>query len=127
MLPHEPGIHPTGSLGGVRGAGVPLNLSALGGVFTDRIALGVLLRLVVGKFVGVFGGVFGDARLSVRPGFARISADLVRRDIAAASVLAGIGFAVSPLIGDRAHQGKRHRIVAGRGAAQDPRTDEGTR
>nr|WP_245653222.1 Na+/H+ antiporter NhaA [Herbidospora sakaeratensis] len=82
-------------------AGVPLDSSALGGVFTDRIALGVLLGLVVGKFVGVFGGAW----LSVRLGFARISSDLVWRDIAAVSVLAGIGFTVSLLIGDRAFQG----------------------
>ncbi|NAS22429.1 hypothetical protein GT755_12125 [Herbidospora sp. NEAU-GS84] len=82
-------------------AGVPLDLSALGGVFTDRITLGVLLGLVVGKFVGVFGGAW----LSVRPGFARISPDLVWRDIAAVPVLAAIGCTVSLLIGDRAYPG----------------------
>ncbi|WP_063765680.1 Na+/H+ antiporter NhaA [Herbidospora cretacea] len=93
-------------------AGVPLDLSALGGVFTDRIALGVLLGLVVGKFGGVVGGVFGGAWLSVRLGFARISPDLVWRDIVAVSVLAGVGFTVSLLIGDRAFQGDTRATTA---------------
>ncbi|GAA4589768.1 Na+/H+ antiporter NhaA [Planotetraspora phitsanulokensis] len=82
-------------------AGVRLDPASLGSVFTDRIALGVVVGLVAGKFAGVFGGAW----LSVRLGFARISDDLRWRDLAAVSVLAGIGFTVSLLIGDRAYPG----------------------
>ncbi|GAA4562163.1 Na+/H+ antiporter NhaA [Planotetraspora kaengkrachanensis] len=82
-------------------AGVRLDPASLGSVFTDRIALGVVAGLVAGKFAGVFGGAW----LSVRLGFARISDDLRRRDLAAVSVLAGIGFTVSLLIGERAYPG----------------------
>ncbi|MEZ0077258.1 Na+/H+ antiporter NhaA [Planotetraspora sp. GP83] len=87
-------------------AGVRLDPQSLGSVFTDGIALGVIVGLVVGKFIGVFGGAW----LSVRLGFARISEDLYWRDLAAVSVLAGIGFTVSLLIGDRAFQGA-HRVT----------------
>lgn len=75
-------------------AGVSLRPSALAAVFTDRIALGVLAGLVVGKAVGVLGG----ARLAVWLRLARISDDLHWRDIAAVSLLAGVGFTVSLLI-----------------------------
>lgn len=80
-------------------AGVSLRPAALAAVFTDRIALGVLAGLVVGKAVGVLGG----ARLAVWLRLARISDDLHWRDIAAVSVLAGVGFTVSLLIGDLAY------------------------
>lgn len=75
-------------------AGVSLRPSALGAVFTDRIALGVIVGLVVGKAVGVLGG----ARLAVWLRLARISDDLHWRDITAVSLLAGVGFTVSLLI-----------------------------
>lgn len=80
-------------------AGVSLRPSALAAVFTDRIALGVLAGLVVGKAVGVLGG----ARLAVWLRLARTSDDLNWRDIAAVSLLAGVGFTVSLLIGDLAY------------------------
>ncbi|GAA0375014.1 Na(+)/H(+) antiporter NhaA 3 [Acrocarpospora corrugata] len=82
-------------------AGVPLTIQALGSVFVDRVAIAVMIALVLGKFLGVFGGAW----LSVRLGFARISTELDWRDIAAVSVLAGIGFTVSLLIGDKAFPG----------------------
>jgi NhaA family Na+:H+ antiporter len=85
-------------------AGVSLAPSALAGVFADRIALGVIVGLVAGKVVGVFGG----ARLAVALGLARISDDLHWRDIAAVSLLAGVGFTVSLLIGDLAYDGTPH-------------------
>ncbi|WP_433352247.1 Na+/H+ antiporter NhaA [Microtetraspora malaysiensis] len=82
-------------------AGVRLDPQSLSAVFTEKITLGVIIGLVVGKFLGVFGGAW----LSVRLGFARISEDLYWRDLAAVSVLAGIGFTVALLIGDRAYPG----------------------
>jgi NhaA family Na+:H+ antiporter len=80
-------------------AGVTLRASTLSGVFTDRVALGVLVALVIGKFVGVFAGAWASVRL----GFARLSPDLNWQDIASVSLLSGIGFTVSLLIGDLAY------------------------
>ncbi len=79
-------------------AGVTLSSSTLTQVFTGRIGIGVLAGLIVGKSVGVFGGAYLVARLTR----ARLSPELTWADIFAVSVLSGIGFTVSLLIGDLA-------------------------
>lgn len=79
-------------------AGVMLSADSVGKIFTDRVVLGVMAGLVIGKFLGVFGGAW----LSVRLGLARLSEELHWRDMAAVSLLAGIGFTVSLLIGSLA-------------------------
>ncbi|GAB3656918.1 Na+/H+ antiporter NhaA [Actinocorallia lasiicapitis] len=85
-------------------AGVSLSPSTIGAVFTDRIALGVIFGLVVGKFLGVFAGAYGAVKL----GFARLGDGLHWRDLAAVAMLAGVGFTVSLLIGDLAYTGTEH-------------------
>ncbi|PZG42905.1 Na+/H+ antiporter NhaA [Spongiactinospora gelatinilytica] len=89
-------------------AGVPLNASAVGAIFSDRVVLGVMAGLVVGKFLGVFGGAW----ISVRLGLARLSGELHWRDMAAVSLLGGVGFTVSLLIGDLAYGGDPARADA---------------
>ncbi|MEU7003714.1 Na+/H+ antiporter NhaA [Nonomuraea sp. NPDC046570] len=79
-------------------AGVSLGGGTLNAIFTDRVVLGVMVGLVIGKFLGVFGGAW----LSVRLGLARLSEELHWRDMAAVSLLCGIGFTVSLLIGNLA-------------------------
>ncbi|MEU5877269.1 Na+/H+ antiporter NhaA [Spirillospora sp. NPDC047279] len=80
-------------------AGVTLNGSALGAVFEDRIAIGVIAGLVVGKFVGVFGGAWAAVRL----GLTTLGDELHWREIAGVALLAGVGFTVSLLIGGLAY------------------------
>ncbi len=80
-------------------AGVPIGAHALHEVATDRIALGVIAGLVLGKFIGVFGGAY----LAVKLGLARLADDLHWRDIVAVAALAGVGFTVSLLIADLAY------------------------
>lgn len=82
-------------------AGVPLSTGALGEVFTDRIAIGVIVGLVLGKFVGVLGGAW----LAVRLGWARLGPELHWRELAGVALLAGVGFTVSLLLGDLAYAG----------------------
>jgi Na+:H+ antiporter, NhaA family len=89
-------------------AGVKLDATSLGAMFSDRVVLGVIAGLVLGKFLGVFGGAW----LSVRLGLARLSQELRWRDMAAVSLLAGIGFTVSLLIGDLAYGADQGRAVA---------------
>lgn len=64
----------------------------------DRVALGIVAGLVVGKVVGVFGTTYLVAR------FTRASLDPGLRwiDVLGLSLLAGIGFTVSLLIGELA-------------------------
>ncbi|MGW0482618.1 Na+/H+ antiporter NhaA [Nonomuraea sp. NPDC003214] len=89
-------------------AGVKLDAESLGAMFSDRVVLGVIAGLVVGKFLGVFGGAW----LAVRLGLARLSQELRWRDMAAVSLLAGIGFTVSLLIGDLAYGADQERATA---------------
>ncbi|MEU7893640.1 Na+/H+ antiporter NhaA [Nonomuraea sp. NPDC049152] len=89
-------------------AGVRLDGNSLSMIFSDRVVLGVMAGLVLGKFLGVFGGSW----LSVRLGLARLSEELRWRDMAAVSLLGGIGFTVSLLIGDLAFGADQSRTTA---------------
>lgn len=82
-------------------AGVSVSGSALGEVFTKPEPLGVVLGLFVGKVIGVFGGSWLAARFTK----AELNPDLKWADLFAVSVLAGIGFTVSLLIGELAFPG----------------------
>ena len=79
-------------------AGVTLVGGGLGGAVRDRAALAVVAALVVGKCVGVLGGTWLTARFTR----AELDDDLAWGDVLGVSLLAGIGFTVSLLIGDLA-------------------------
>ncbi|MEU5159172.1 Na+/H+ antiporter NhaA [Streptomyces sp. NPDC020875] len=82
-------------------AGVMLSGGAVGKVFTEPEALGVVLGLVLGKALGVFGGTWLAARFTR----AELNEDLAWPDVFAVATLAGIGFTVSLLIGELAFAG----------------------
>lgn len=82
-------------------AGIQLNGEALAAVFTTALPLGVLLGLVVGKAVGIFGA----SALAVSVGLAERPGGTGWRDLAALSLLGGVGFTVSLLISELALTG----------------------
>jgi NhaA family Na+:H+ antiporter len=65
---------------------------------SDRVAIGIVAGLVVGKTVGVYGTTFLLSKLTR----ADLDPDLRWLDVLGVSMLAGIGFTVSLLIGDLA-------------------------
>jgi NhaA family Na+:H+ antiporter len=65
---------------------------------TDAVALGVIAGLVIGKVVGVFGSTYLVARFTK----ARLDTDLSWRDVFGLSMLTGVGFTVSLLVGELA-------------------------
>ena len=77
-------------------AGVPIGADALGAIATDRIALAVLVGLLAGKLIGIFG----TSWLAIRTGLASKPQGLAGRDLAAVSILGGVGFTVSLLIAE---------------------------
>ncbi|MGU3293133.1 Na+/H+ antiporter NhaA [Williamsia sp. M5A3_1d] len=79
-------------------AGVPVSPSVAGDLFTDRIALGIMVGLVVGKTVGIFGVSWALIRL----GWVTKPAGFFPRDMLAVAILGGIGFTVSLLIAELA-------------------------
>jgi NhaA family Na+:H+ antiporter len=81
-------------------AGVTIGgTTGLVGALTDRVALGIVAGLVIGKFVGILGTTYLVAR------FTRASLDdqLTWLDVAGVALLGGIGFTVSLLIGELAY------------------------
>ncbi|MET9268040.1 Na+/H+ antiporter NhaA [Amycolatopsis sp. NPDC004079] len=79
-------------------AGISVNGEALSTVFTTALPLAVLIGLVVGKFVGIFGA----SLLAVKLHVAEKPSGMSWRDVAALSVLGGVGFTVSLLIAELA-------------------------
>ena len=80
-------------------AGVAIGgLSGLGSALTDPVAIGIVAGLLIGKPVGITAATWLVARFTR----ARIDAGLAWIDVAGLSVLAGIGFTVSLLIGELA-------------------------
>ncbi|WP_410630446.1 Na+/H+ antiporter NhaA [Amycolatopsis sp. cmx-4-83] len=79
-------------------AGISVNGAALGAVFTTALPLAVLVGLVGGKFVGILGA----SLLAVKLRAAEKPRGMSWRDLAALSVLGGVGFTVSLLIAELA-------------------------
>ena len=80
-------------------AGVTVVGGGLADALRDPAALGVVLGLVLGKMLGVFGGTWGFARFTR----AELDSDLAWPDVFGLSLLAGVGFTVSLLIGELAY------------------------
>jgi NhaA family Na+:H+ antiporter len=72
--------------------------SGFGAALGEPVTLGVALGLVAGKLIGVFGTTYLLARFTR----AHLDSDLAWRDVLGVSLLAGIGFTVSLLIGELA-------------------------
>lgn len=80
-------------------AGVTVGgLSGLAEALEDRVALGIVAGLVVGKAVGILGTTWLVARFTR----AQLDEGLTWWDVLGVAVLGGIGFTVSLLIGDLA-------------------------
>lgn len=80
-------------------AGVSLQGDQLSRALTDSVVLGVVAGLVLGKLVGIFGSTFVLAKFTR----AHLDPGLSWWDIVGVSLLAGIGFTVSLLIGELAY------------------------
>ena len=80
-------------------AGVAVGgLHGLRAAFTDRVCLGIIAALVLGKSAGILGTTYALARFTG----AQLDEDLGWTDVAGLAVLSGIGFTVSLLIGELA-------------------------
>ncbi|WP_104091141.1 Na+/H+ antiporter NhaA [Arthrobacter sp. GMC3] len=78
-------------------AGVALGgVAGLKSAFTDTVAIGIVVALVLGKFVGVFGATW----LVTKTTKAKLDDGLAWIDVAGLALLAGVGFTVSLLISE---------------------------
>ncbi|GIF01177.1 Na(+)/H(+) antiporter NhaA [Paractinoplanes rishiriensis] len=79
-------------------AGVSLRGTDVGTIATDPIVVGIVAGLVLGKVIGILGSSFLMARFTR----AELDEELSWTDLFGVSLLAGIGFTVSLLIGELA-------------------------
>lgn len=80
-------------------AGVTVGgLAGFGDALTDAVTIGVIAGLVLGKPIGILGTTFVLAKFTR----ANLDDELAWRDVLGVSMLAGIGFTVSLLIGELA-------------------------
>jgi NhaA family Na+:H+ antiporter len=88
-------------------AGIPLEFGAWDQALTHPVMLGVVAGLVAGKFVGITGACWLALRLGIGqlPGGTRFS------QIAAVSVLGGIGFTMSIFIAELGFAGQPEYIL----------------
>ncbi|HQS57424.1 MAG: Na+/H+ antiporter NhaA [Gallionellales bacterium 35-53-114] len=77
-------------------AGIPLQFGALGETFSHPVMLGVLLGLLLGKFIGITGACW----VALRLGIGQLPSGTRFSQIAAVSVLGGIGFTMSIFIAE---------------------------
>jgi len=71
------------------------------------VALGVTLGLVLGKFAGITGASW----IALRAGIAQLPTDTRFAEIAAVSLLAGIGFTMSIFIAELGFAGRPDLLV----------------
>jgi NhaA family Na+:H+ antiporter len=83
-------------------AGIPLDLSTLKETFVHPVTLGAMFGLVLGKFIGISGASW----IGLRLGIAKLPTGTRFSQLAATSVLGGIGFTMSIFIADLAF--KKH-------------------
>ncbi|MDD7920538.1 Na+/H+ antiporter NhaA [Actinomycetospora callitridis] len=79
-------------------SGVTVVGGGLGAAFSDAITIGIIAGLVAGKVVGIMGATWLVQRVTR----ARLADELDWSDVLGLSLLAGIGFTVSLLIGELA-------------------------
>jgi NhaA family Na+:H+ antiporter len=77
-------------------AGIPFEFGSLGDTATHPVTLGVALGLVLGKFIGITGASW----LVLRLGLAQLPTGTRFSQIAAVSLLGGIGFTMSIFIAE---------------------------
>jgi NhaA family Na+:H+ antiporter len=77
-------------------AGIPLELATLGTTMTHPVAMGITAGLVLGKFIGITGTSY----LALRLGIGQLPTGTRFSQIAAVSLLAGIGFTMSIFIAE---------------------------
>ena len=88
-------------------AGVHVNGTLLQNMTTDRIAIGIIVGLIVGKTIGIFG----TGWLVMRLGIATRPRGLENGDMFALSVLGGIGFTVSLLVAELSLSGLNDELA----------------
>jgi len=88
-------------------AGIPLQTGSFADALADPVALGVTAGLVFGKFIGITAA----SALALRTGLAQLPTDTRFSQIAAVSLLGGIGFTMSFFIAELGFSGNPEHLL----------------
>jgi NhaA family Na+:H+ antiporter len=88
-------------------AGIPIELAGLGETLTHPVTMGVMLGLVLGKFLGIAGASW----IALKLGVAQLPAQTSFSQIAGVALLAGIGFTMSIFIAELGFAGKPEYLL----------------
>jgi NhaA family Na+:H+ antiporter len=88
-------------------AGIPLQMDTLAATFSHPVTLGVMLGLVVGKFIGIAGVSW----LALKLGFGQLPAGTTMSQIVGVALLGGIGFTMSIFIAELGFAGQPQLLL----------------
>lgn len=88
-------------------AGIPLQLGGLGATLAHPVMFGVMVGLVLGKFIGITGACW----LALRLGIGQLPSGTRFSQVAAVSVLGGIGFTMSIFIAELGFAGQPEYLL----------------
>ncbi len=88
-------------------AGIPLDFGSFGKIFSDPVALGVMLGLVGGKLLGIVGFIW----LTLVLGWSRLPEGVRFPHIIGMALLGGIGFTMSIFIAELAFAGDAQDLL----------------
>lgn len=88
-------------------AGIPVHFESMGETLFHPVTIGVMLGLILGKFLGIAGFSW----LAIKLGVGKLPAGVSFNHIAAVSLLGGIGFTMSIFIAELAFVGQPEHLL----------------
>lgn len=88
-------------------AGVPIELSGMGETLSHPVTIGVIVGLILGKFLGITGFCY----IAIKLGIARLPEGVSFSQIGGTALLAGIGFTMSIFIAELAFVGQAEYLL----------------
>ncbi len=88
-------------------AGIPIDLSTIGETMTSPVTIGVMLGLILGKFIGITGFCY----VAIKLGIAQLPPNISFSQIGGVALLAGIGFTMSIFIAELAFVGQAENLL----------------
>ncbi|MFC1751198.1 Na+/H+ antiporter NhaA [Pseudomonadota bacterium] len=88
-------------------AGIPIEVSGMGEAMTHPVTIGVMLGLILGKFLGITGFCY----IAIKLGIAKLPQGISFSQIGGVAMLAGIGFTMSIFIAELAFVGQAEYLL----------------
>ncbi len=88
-------------------AGLPIDFSSLDALLLEKVSLGVIFGLVLGKMLGIFGASY----IAIKLGLAKLPEDTSMSQLFGVSFLGGIGFTMSIFVADLAYSDNPELLI----------------